>query len=196
MRNKKYRVVIIEPAEIVALGIKNILSSTNNFELTHHFTSITKALEKAHILNADIIIVNPQFTTYQKKNILKEFGSNIKFAAILYTYIEKEQISNFKEVIEIYDTPADIIKKLNNLLKSTNHNSNIKETEELSGREKEILIAVSKGFTNKEIASQFNISIHTVISHRKNISKKTGIKSASGFAVYALLNNLIPDTII
>ena len=46
---------------------------------------------------------------------------------------------------------------------------------------------------NKEIASEFNISIHTVISHRKNISRKTGIKSVSGFVVYALLNNLIEE---
>ena len=46
---------------------------------------------------------------------------------------------------------------------------------------------------NKEIADQMNISIHTVISHRKNITRKTGIKSVSGLTVYALLNNLIDE---
>ncbi|MFQ8806064.1 MAG: response regulator transcription factor [Alistipes indistinctus] len=45
--------------------------------------------------------------------------------------------------------------------------------------------------TNKEIADRYNISIHTVISHRKNIARKTGIKSVSGLTVYALLNNMI-----
>ena len=44
---------------------------------------------------------------------------------------------------------------------------------------------------NKEIADQYNISIHTVISHRKNISRKTGIKTVAGLTVYALLNGLI-----
>ena len=63
--------------------------------------------------------------------------------------------------------------------------------EELSAREKEILIAVAQGKLNKEIADQYNISIHTVITHRKNITRKTGIKTVAGLTVYALLNNLI-----
>ena len=67
----------------------------------------------------------------------------------------------------------------------------IPENYELSDRENEILVAVARGMTNKEIADRYNISIHTVISHRKNIARKTGIKSVSGLTVYALLNNMI-----
>ena len=63
--------------------------------------------------------------------------------------------------------------------------------EPLSEREKEILVGVAKGLLNKEIADQYNISIYTVISHRKNITRKTGIKSVAGLTVYALLNGLI-----
>ena len=62
---------------------------------------------------------------------------------------------------------------------------------ELSAREKEILVAVAKGMLNKEIADLYNISIYTVISHRKNITRKTGIKTVAGLTVYAILNNLI-----
>ena len=62
---------------------------------------------------------------------------------------------------------------------------------ELSAREKEILVCVAKGMLNKEIADAENISIHTVITHRKNITRKTGIKTVAGLTVYALLNNLI-----
>ena len=50
---------------------------------------------------------------------------------------------------------------------------------------------ISKGMQNKEIADHFCISIYTVITHRKNITRKTGIKTVSGLTVYALLNNLI-----
>ena len=56
-----------------------------------------------------------------------------------------------------------------------------------------MLIAIAKGMMNKEIADQMNISIHTVISHRKNITRKTGIKSVSGLTVYALLKDLISE---
>ena len=68
------------------------------------------------------------------------------------------------------------------------------EDVDLSKREIDVLVAVAKGLMNKEIADQMNISIHTVISHRKNITRKTGIKSVSGLTVYALLNNLIDET--
>ena len=65
------------------------------------------------------------------------------------------------------------------------------EGEELSAREKDILVSVAKGKLNKEIADEYNISIYTVITHRKNITRKTGIKTVAGLTVYALLNNLI-----
>lgn len=65
------------------------------------------------------------------------------------------------------------------------------EKEELSQREKEILVSVAKGMLNKEIADEFNISIYTVISHRKNITRKIGIKTVAGLTVYALLTGLL-----
>lgn len=63
--------------------------------------------------------------------------------------------------------------------------------DELSDREKEILVNVAQGLLNKEIADRLNISINTVITHRKNITRKTGIKTVAGLTVYAILNNLI-----
>ena len=65
------------------------------------------------------------------------------------------------------------------------------ERAELSDREKEILVSVAQGLLNKEIADKHNISINTVITHRKNITRKTGIKTVPGLTVYAILNNLI-----
>ena len=62
---------------------------------------------------------------------------------------------------------------------------------DLSDREKEILVNVALGLLNKEIADKLNISINTVITHRKNITRKTGIKTVAGLTVYAILNNLI-----
>ena len=65
------------------------------------------------------------------------------------------------------------------------------EHQELSAREKEILVSVAQGLLNKEIADKHHISINTVITHRKNITRKTGIKTVPGLTVYAILNNLI-----
>ncbi|MCR5518902.1 MAG: LuxR C-terminal-related transcriptional regulator [Bacteroidales bacterium] len=67
---------------------------------------------------------------------------------------------------------------------STEHN-------ELSDREIEILVSVAQGLLNKEIADRHNISINTVITHRKNITRKTGIKTVAGLTVYAILNGYV-----
>lgn len=62
---------------------------------------------------------------------------------------------------------------------------------DLSLREIEVLVLLVKGMINKEIADHLNISVSTVITHRKNIQEKTGFKSLAGLTVYAILNGHI-----
>lgn len=67
---------------------------------------------------------------------------------------------------------------------------------ELTPREIDVLRLVTKGLANKEIADKLNIGLTTVISHRKNITEKLGIKSASGLAIFAVMHGYIePDSI-
>jgi DNA-binding CsgD family transcriptional regulator len=61
----------------------------------------------------------------------------------------------------------------------------------LSRREAEVLRMVATGYSNKEISSKLFVSIHTVISHRKNLTEKLGIKTISGLSLYAFLNGMI-----
>ncbi|MBO4665593.1 MAG: helix-turn-helix transcriptional regulator [Paludibacteraceae bacterium] len=63
--------------------------------------------------------------------------------------------------------------------------------EELSPREKDVLVEVVNGLSNKEIADKLNISTHTVISHRKNIARKLDIHSTAGLTIYAIVNKLV-----
>jgi DNA-binding NarL/FixJ family response regulator len=109
---------------------------------------------------------------------------------LVYSFVDEWILAQFDAVITINDDPTQLSNKLNNISLATIKTSQ-QENEELSERENEILTAIVKGLTNKEIAEKHFISIHTVISHRKNIIRKTGIKSVSGLTVYALLNNLI-----
>ena len=62
---------------------------------------------------------------------------------------------------------------------------------ELSAREIEVLVLITKGHINKEIAEKLNISLTTVISHRKNITEKLGIKSVPGLTIYAVMNGYV-----
>ena len=62
---------------------------------------------------------------------------------------------------------------------------------DLSSSEIEVLVLITKGLINKEIADKLNISLTTVISHRKNITEKLGIKSVSGLTIYAVMHGYV-----
>lgn len=63
--------------------------------------------------------------------------------------------------------------------------------EALSEREKEIIVCVVQGMSNKEIADHLFISTNTVLTHRRNIARKLQIHSPAGLTIYAIVNNLV-----
>lgn len=69
--------------------------------------------------------------------------------------------------------------------------ADVVRVEMLSAREKEIIICIAKGLSNKEIAETLNLSVHTVTTHRRNISSKLQIHSPAGLTIYAIVNKLI-----
>ena len=75
------------------------------------------------------------------------------------------------------------------ILKDLRQNNSVQSG--LSTREIDVLRLVAQGMTNKEIADKLSISINTVLTHRKNISAKLGIKSVSGLCIYAMMNGII-----
>ena len=92
------------------------------------------------------------------------------------------------------DNKQKVANKIFDLINNSDDSSSQNESIDLSNRETDVLVCVAKGMTNKDISDMLNISVHTVIIHRKNIVKKTGIKSVSGLTVYALLNNLVEES--
>ncbi len=87
---------------------------------------------------------------------------------------------------ELYNRKNKIIER-----KTMGKNPGKHKSSVLSKREKNILREVALGLTNKEIANKLFISIHTVTTHRKNITRKIGIKTVSGLTIYSILNGLI-----
>ena len=94
--------------------------------------------------------------------------------------------------ISVYDSKAILLNKLRDQVKNSPKSVTQQDTsDDLTDREKDVLQKVALGKTNKEVANELFISTHTVISHRKNITRKLGIKTVSGLTVYAILNQLI-----
>ena len=180
---------IIEPSPIVIEGIESLLLKLPlriNIILIRDFEDMTS---KNSLRNLDFLIINPTqlFNRVRQVKMFRFENPKIRWFGIVYAVFDKETLSNFDEIISIDDTRDTILKKIQKHIKSTDdRNSN-----SLSDREIDVLKEIVRGHSNKEIADVLNISIHTVMSHRKNIMQKTGIKSQAGLTVYALTNNIL-----
>jgi DNA-binding CsgD family transcriptional regulator len=186
-------IAVLEPSIIVFEGLTNLLSKSG-----HHYHFIkTDSLNEINSLAGqskfELVLINP--SQIQNKN--KEFSAikknypSIVWIAIVYNFFDQQLLSLFDKIINITDSPELISKQLTDTTITENHLSFESEQELLTDREIDVLKQIIKGFSNKEIADNLNISIHTVISHRKNISHKTGIKSQAGLTIYAISNKII-----
>jgi DNA-binding CsgD family transcriptional regulator len=113
------------------------------------------------------------------------------WAGILYSFFEREILTLFDALIQITDLPVVIDRTVHKLISTSCRCKNSVPREQLTLRETDVLKHLVQGLSNKEIADQLNISIHTVISHRKSIIQKTGIKSQAGLTIYAISSKII-----
>ncbi len=188
------RIIIIEPSTIVFAGLQSIIERMHIAESIYHVAELDTITQKLAQLRADIIIVNTAVFGFHKNLSIKSIFKDCTHASIIAfvsQYSDSQFLKQFDDIIDIYDDAQTISAKIRHIIEQDTIDITETDTTELSEREQEVLIAVVKGLINKEIASTLNISIHTVMSHRKNITRKTGIKSISGLTVYALFNNLI-----
>ena len=190
------RIIICEASEIITTGLYDILQGMAGCNVVARLDNPEQLDEKILACNANLLIINPILLGHAERNLPSQLAKEhpqLSIIALVTTYIEPSLLKPYDGVIEINDSKLKIINKMGQIAKSSDKKESNDDVE-LSKREIDVLVAVAKGMMNKEIADQMNISIHTVISHRKNITHKTGIKSVSGLTVYALLNNLIDET--
>jgi DNA-binding NarL/FixJ family response regulator len=191
---KKYRIAVVEPSTLVVEGLKTVFRAHPEFEIVFHAANITRFLERPLAVAPDIVLVNPVLIDFQRQTHARALFASYPGAllvAIIYQFIDQELLRQYNGAITLLDDPARIQNKLRHAIANARENAGSDDTADLSDREKEVLVAVVKGLQNKEIAQLLHLSIHTVISHRKNIVRKTGIKSVAGLAVYALLHHLV-----
>ena len=191
------KIIIVEPSPIVSAGLASYFDDINQVSIVSQLDRIDRMEEKLAAYNPDILIINPLLIAYDTNEhflkICRDF-SNVIPVALVTSYVDTGILKQFKDVIEINDSKQKVVTKIFNLLSDNKLTQDKPESIELSNRETDVLVALVKGLTNKEISDKLYISVHTVITHRKNIVRKTGIKSVSGLTVYALLNNLVDES--
>lgn len=193
MKNRLVNIALLEPSDIVFEGLSNVFSKSKQYFKIFRVESLEEISSLSDNEKIDVAIINPS----QIQNKTKEFSTIKKklhdtcWVGLIYSLFDGELLSSFDKTIHIAETPGKIISIIDKLNDAENNNSTSTGQEHLSDREIEVLKLLVAGLSNKEIADKLFISIHTVVSHRKNISQKTGIKSQSGLTIYAISNKII-----
>lgn len=191
--NETIRVAIAETSVIIRSGLTSALKRLPNLRIQPiELLSVQALNDCLRTQYPDILVVNPTFGDYFDVAHFREeaAGKNIRLVALVSSFIDSSLLGKYDESISIFDdlgVLADKISRLQNIKPE----EEIENQDTLSQREKEIVVCVVKGMTNKEIADNLFLSIHTVITHRRNISKKLQIHSAAGLTIYAIVNKLI-----
>ncbi|MDR1155787.1 MAG: response regulator transcription factor [Bacteroidales bacterium] len=182
-------IAVIDRSRIIREGIAAILREGNICQRIGSLESLDEWRFAFKDTDPDLIIVSPEL--WRKNDIrklkIRESAHKPIVVGIIYRYCDRETLGLFDETIYITDPDEAIINKLRHLQK---YNHDTAKTQSLTAREKDVLRLLLQGYSNKEVADRLVISPHTAIAHRKNIIEKTGIRSLSGLAVYALLNNI------
>lgn len=188
------KIAIADPSVIVLSGLSALLRDLPEYEVVLQSDDMHTVMTRLRILRPDVLIINPSMIDYSKRRMVRSLFEDLpdlRVVALVSSFFDNQMLRQFQGVIEITDDLQRIKSTLNQVVAQLNAEDSDMDSSVLSDREKDVLICLAKGMKNNEIADSLNISTYTVITHRKNIVRKTGIKSVSALTVYAILNNLL-----
>ena len=190
------KVAIAEPADIIRYGLEMMLKRLPGFRLQLvEIASAGSLLDLLQLHKPDLLIINPLLPGHFGLSHIKEDCGcqEMKCVALLTTPVDPQTLEVYDERLSLYDAAGEMACKLQRL--ASPPEALVGDGEEgqqlLSQREKESVVCVVKGMTNREIADQLYLSTHTVVTHRRNIARKLQSHSASGLTIYAIVNKLV-----
>lgn len=191
MMNVRPKCAIIHTDMLAMIGLRSILEEVMPIMDVSLFRSLSEMKDDDHYAHffvaQDIVVANMPF-----------FRSNSRRTIILTTQGDAgKQLAGFHSICTS-QSEETIVRQLLALEQMAHaHGRNLpplpegQEAKVLSDREIEVLSLIVHGLINKEIADRLNISVTTVISHRKNITEKLGLKSVSALTIYAVMHGYV-----
>ena len=212
------KVVLSDSNELALAGLRAILSVDKSIEIVGDARSKVELIEMLSLFDVDVVLVDftaNQFTIDIISEISESFPS-INTLAItpeqsaqvlvdalrlgVTSYVKKDWSIN--EIIDAVKETAngnkffcgtivETIQEANLNVEDIDYDAFSCDSIIISKREQEIIVLISEGLTNTQIAEKLFLSTHTVNSHRKNIMAKLGVKNTAGIVMYAVKSNLI-----
>lgn len=193
MTNHKPEIAIVEPNTLTCIGLKTILERMIPIAVIRTFRSFGELVDDTpdmyahYFISAQIYVKHNAFFLPRKPQTIVLAGDS-----------QSLHLSGVP-TLNIYQPEELLVKDILKLHQHAHHHGYPVDDmppapvaeHDLSAREIEVLVLITKGLINKEIADKLNISLTTVITHRKNITEKLGIKSVSGLTIYAVMNGYV-----
>ena len=195
--NYQPEIAIVEANTLTCLGLKGILEEMipmATIRTFHHFSELmddTPDMYAHYFISAQIYVEHNAFFLPRKRKTIVLASDSPQFQLSGVPVLKHSRIRRRvggKNILKLHQHAHHDgypVKDMPPMPPMQPHQ------EILSAREMEVLVLITKGLINKEIADKLNISLTTVITHRKNITEKLGIKSVSGLTIYAVMNGYI-----
>ncbi|MBQ8502403.1 MAG: response regulator transcription factor [Bacteroides sp.] len=186
-------IAIIEPNTLASMGLQQLLGEIIPTAIIRCFHSFEELMDDTpdmyahYFVAAQVYFEHPAFFLQRRpKSIVLAGGDNLpQLSAVTTLNIWQDELHLVKSILRLHEHGHRHAHQHspNNTMQVAEH--------DLSAREIEVLVLLTRGLINKEIAERLNISLTTVISHRKNICEKLGIKSVSGLTIYAVMRGYV-----
>ncbi|MCP4310091.1 MAG: hypothetical protein GY790_02410 [Bacteroidetes bacterium] len=181
-------IIVAVESYLLRKGLVTILNRMPGVIVIREFNSVSPMMKFMQQPGSGLLVISQSLFDQSTELFIT---GGLSERTILLTSNQKGTIIDGQQTIDTGDSKEEIIKKIGDLLETRPERPGESGASSLSPRETTIVRLVSLGYTNKRIAEELFLSAHTVITHRKNIIQKLGIKSVSGLTVYAIVNNII-----
>lgn len=193
-------IAIVDSNTLTCIGLENLLeeiipmATIRVFRSFGELTDDTPDMYAHYFISSQIFFEHTAFFLPRKPKtiVLSGAGTQPQLAGMTTLNIYQEEKNLIKDILSLHrhghrhGHPAELAGESRHA--DTQQGSG---SHDLSAREIEVLVLVARGCINKEIADRLNISLTTVISHRKNIVEKLGIRSVSGLTIYAVMHGYV-----
>lgn len=203
MEHPRLQIAVITPSVLMNLGLKSILERIVPIVDVCTFTTVEEMTASGeqffhHFVAAQIFLEhNALFLEgHRKPIVLTDSEAPIaNIAGIPHLNINQNESSLVRDILRLHHgAHPDGMHHPHTMDSSPHpmpHPATIRSEEVLSAREIEVLTLIAKGLLNKEIADRLNIGLTTVISHRRNIVEKLGMRSVSALTIYAVMRGYV-----
>lgn len=187
------KIAIIDPNTLAALGLKQILQTVMPIMTVDTFGSLAELTANEpenyfhYFVSMTVVLENKAFFSEHRR----------KTIVLTLSLDTMSQLSEF-HCLCINVPEQQLVRSLLSLEQHAHRNGknmppmpNVLQQKILSDREIEVMSLIVQGHINKEIAEILNIGLATVVTHRKNIMEKLGVKSVSALTIYAVMHGYV-----